>query len=486
MIARLKKSFKAQGFNYIIDIIKTILLVPFFLSNWGLETYGNYLSCLSFLALLMSFDNGFGIYVSNEYNLLFHKDVNKARHLISSALKAVILSSIIQTFLIFTLILIQYNLSFFFIDIEILYALLVMCIYRLFFGTKKGLLVKTLFPIGYFHRSSLIGTIEKIIEILVLIPFIIYNNSFLNAIIFICAFKSIYCLVSLFFICKWTKIPFFKTMQNGKLKEGLQLYKKSLPIIFNSFFDKSTNDGINSIISFTIGTAFIPIYTSTKTLSNALLKIFNLFLHPIIPEFGRLYSKNQDQKIISVFKVTIILITLAFLPMLFFSHFSEYIYNFWLNSQLEFNDLLFSTLISSSLIYMFGKIFVSYFVSINNVLALTIISLIRGIGILSLSYILLYFFGINGLGWSNLIAETISFVFTCLLIIRFWKNKNQLFSNKEIYIYSVNIIIILIGLFISTILNNISFAIIISLIILILNFKSFKNIYKILKTLNDK
>ena len=172
--------------------------------------------------------------------------------------------------------------------------------------------------------------------------------------------------------------------------------------------------------------------------------------------------------------------------MLFFSHFSEYIYNFWLNSQLEFNDLLFSTLISSSLIYMFGKIFVSYFVSINNVLALTIISLIRGIGILSLSYILLYFFGINGLGWSNLIAETISFVFTCLLIIRFWKNKNQLFSNKEIYIYSVNIIIILIGLFISTILNNISFAIIISLIILILNFKSFKNIYKILKTLNDK
>ena len=98
MIARLKKSFKAQGFNYIIDIIKTILLVPFFLSNWGLETYGNYLSCLSFLALLMSFDNGFGIYVSNEYNLLFHKDVNKARHLISSALKAVILSSIIQTF----------------------------------------------------------------------------------------------------------------------------------------------------------------------------------------------------------------------------------------------------------------------------------------------------------------------------------------------------------------------------------------------------
>ena len=72
----------------------------------------------------MSFDNGFGIYVSNEYNLLFHKDVNKARHLISSALKAVILSSIIQTFLIFTLILIQYNLSFFFIDIEILYALL--------------------------------------------------------------------------------------------------------------------------------------------------------------------------------------------------------------------------------------------------------------------------------------------------------------------------------------------------------------------------
>ena len=85
----------------------------------------------------MSFDNGFGIYVSNEYNLLFHKDVNKARHLISSALKAVILSSIIQTFLIFTLILIQYNLSFF-IDIEILYALLVMCIYRLFLALKRA------------------------------------------------------------------------------------------------------------------------------------------------------------------------------------------------------------------------------------------------------------------------------------------------------------------------------------------------------------
>ena len=84
---------------------------------------------------------------------------------------------------------------------------------------------------------------------------------------------------------------------------------------------------------------------------------------------------------------------------------------------------------------MFGKIFVSYFVSINNVLALTIISLIRGIGILSLSYILLYFFGINGLGWSNLIAETISFVFTCLLIIRFWKIKIN-FSRTKKYIFT--------------------------------------------------
>ena len=100
-----------------------------------------------------------------------------------------------------------------------------MCIYRLFFGTKKGLLVKTLFPIGYFHRSSLIGTIEKIIEILVLIPFIIYNNSFLNAIIFICAFKSIYCLVSLFLFANGPKSHSLKLCKMENLKKDYSYIK---------------------------------------------------------------------------------------------------------------------------------------------------------------------------------------------------------------------------------------------------------------------
>ncbi len=478
MINRLIKSFAAQTITFALDLIKTILLVPFFLSNWGLETYGSYISCFSFLALLMSLDNGFGMYVSNEYNLLYHKNVSKAKLLISSALKVVILSNLIQTIFVFLLIMIQLNFSFFFINIKILYALLVLCFYRLLFGSTKGLLVKTLFPIGYFHRSSLIGSSEKIVEILVLIPFVIYSNSFLNAIIFISIFKSIYCLVSLFLINKWTKLSFFKIRKNGKLSEGLMMYKKSIPLMFNSFFDKSSNDGINSIISITIGPIFLPIYTTTKTLSNILLKFVNLIFHAIIPEYGRLYSKNQIEKIVITFKVAILLITIAFLPMLFFSYYSEDIYNFWLNNELEFNAILFGTLISSSFIYMYGKIFINYFVSINHVPALTIISLTRGLGILSLAYIFLSFFGINGLGWSNLIAEVFSLILICFLVYKFWENKSQFFSNMDICIYLINILLILLGLFISTNFNSLFLIITISLIILIFNFKSIKKTFK--------
>lgn len=478
MITRLKKSFAAQGLTYSIDLVKTILLVPFFITNWGLESYGSYLTSLSFLALLMSLDNGFGLYVSNEYNLLYHKDVKKAKQLISSAFKVVILSNLIQTIFVFSLIMLQLNFSFFFIEIDILYALLVLCFYRLLIGSSKGLLVKTLFPIGYFHKSSLIGTSEKIVEILVLIPFVLYNNSFLKAIIFISIFKSIYCVVSIFLINKWTKVSILRIIKLGNLRKGLMMYKKSIPLMFNSFFDKSTNDGINTIISITLGPIILPIYTTTKTLANILLKFMNLIFHPFIPELGRLYSKNENEKIVVIFRFLILFICIVFLPMLFFSYYSEYVYNFWLNHKLEFNNILFGTLISSSFMYLYGKIFISYFISINHVRALTYISLIRGLGILSLTYLFLYFFGFDGLGWSNLIVEIFSFILICFFIYKFWKNKSQLFSKNEIYIYAINILFTLFGLFISSYFNNLPSIVIISLFIIIINFKSIKESYK--------
>lgn len=488
MITRLIKSFAAQGLNYSIDLIKTILLVPFFISNWGLESYGSYLTTLSFLALLMSIDNGFGLYVSNNYNLLFHNDEFKAKKQISSAFKALILSNTIQTIFVLLFTLIQLNFYFFPADIDVFYALLVLCIYRLFFGSLKGLLVKTLFPIGYYHRSSIIGSTEKIVEILVLIPFVIYSDSFLDAIIYISIFKSVYCLISIYLIKRWTKLSSTILIKNGNIRKGLNMYKKSIPLMFNSFFDKSTNDGIISIISITLGPSLIPIFTTTKTLSNILLKLINLIIfHPFIPEFGRLHSINQYNKIKKIIKLLLSLIIISFLPMLYFVMYSEYIYNYWMNYELKFNSMLFSTLISSSFLYLISKIFVSYFVSINNVKSLTIFSFVRGIGILLLGYYITTFFGINGLGLSNLIAETVSFGLIFYLTYKFFSKRIQLFSKKEIFLYATNTFLVFIGIFSATYIKNLFLISIISLTILIFNFQTFNQIYILLtKNINDK
>ena len=484
MIDRLIKAFSAQGLTFGLDFIKTILLVPFFISNWGVDLYGSYLTCLSLLALFMSLDNGFSLYISNEYNLLFHKDLIKAKQLISSAIKVVVFSNILQCFFVSFFIFIQLNFSVFFIEIDILYALLVLCFYRLLFGSSKGLMVKTLFPIGYFHRSSLLGTAEKIVEILVLIPFVIFSKSFLDAIIFITIFKSIYCIVSLWLIYIWSGNSVIKLRKSGALKDGFKMYKKSLPLMFNSFFDKSSNDGLNTLVSITLGPATLPIYTTIKTLSNLMLKFFNLLLQPIVPEIGRLYSINQNSKIIEIFRVFILLITLASFSLLIFCYCGEVIYSFWLNKQIVFNPVLFCTLIISSFIYMYSKVFISYFISVNDVRALTAISIFRGGGILGLTYVFLQFFGLECLGWSNLIVEVFLLLIVFSLIYKSWDNKNQLFSKKESLVYVINICLLSLGMYINIFTSYLFLSFILFVIILILNNKTIANNY--FKLLNFK
>jgi O-antigen/teichoic acid export membrane protein len=445
---RLLKSGSVQGLHLVLTIGQNILLVPIWLKHWGLEEYGRYIACFSLYSLLLSLDNGFGLFFTNEYNIKFHSDKRGLKAFLSSGLIIVMASSLMQLCFIFCLYIVQRIVHFELFENSVLIGVFALCCYRLLIGGGKGILVRTLYPLGYFHRSSMIGLGEAFLDLLVLFVSVQCSVGFLKAIIFTALAKSVYALFSFYMISRWTGISLFKLRREGDLKTGLKYYKKSMPLMLNSFMDKGSNDGLNTIVGMTLGTSSLPIFTTVKTMASMVNRLINLLIEPLTPELGRFHSLDEKGKILDIFRLSWLATSvLVGIPVILFSLFSAEIYSYWLGGKLEFQPVLYVALMSATLMYSYGRPFIAYMTSINYMKGLSTISLLRGSGTMGLGVVFIYLWGMDGLGWSGVLTEILVSVFLpFVLVSKIWLPSHPFLVWREMWTNLLNLLLIVAAL----------------------------------------
>jgi O-antigen/teichoic acid export membrane protein len=448
LINRLLKSGSVQGLHLVLTIGQNILLVPIWLNYWGVEEYGRYIACFSLFTLLMSLDNGFGNFFTNEYNIRFHKGRDNIEKMLSSSLRVVFLSNLIQIFIIFLIWMFQSVFVIQFFEDTVLLGVSILCFYRVLLGGSKGLLVRTLYPLGFFHRSSMIGLGEAFLDLLVLFVSVQCGVGFLKAIIFTALAKSVYALFSFYLISRWTGILLFKLKREGDLKTGLRYYKKSMPLMLNSFMDKGSNDGLNTIVGMTLGTSSLPIFTTVKTMASMVNRLINLLIEPLTPELGRFHSLDEKGKILDIFRLSWLATSvLVGIPVILFSLFSAEIYSYWLGGKLEFQPVLYVALMSATLMYSYGRPFIAYMTSINYMKGLSTISLLRGSGTMGLGVVFIYLWGMDGLGWSGVLTEILVSVFLpFVLVSKIWLPSHPFLVWREMWTNLLNLLLIVAAL----------------------------------------
>lgn len=361
---------------------------------------------------MLAIDMGHGIFISNEINKTYHVEKDTAKELLGSSLRVTFISTLIQ----FLIILFLFWLGFLNGMIsegvispnELFLCLCVLLSYRLFIGGFKGILVKLTYPVGYIDRGFYIGLGEQIVEILVLLFAAVTDIRLLHLCIIFVVAKSMYGIWIFVLLKKW--IPeFFPWWEKGNIKIGVRNYFKSTALAANSFLERFSNDGLNIIVSSVLGSKSVPLFSTTKVLSNLALQLSGFVIQPFQPELSRFYATKEYGKVINVIRINWLFAGIVIcIPFILLSPWIEELYTFWTSGKLVFNAHLYALLVMGVLIFNYGNSYVTYLNSINSLKELLKITTIRGCLICGLSVVLAYYYGLVGIGVSVIIAEMLT------------------------------------------------------------------------------
>ena len=411
------------GIRFVLNIIKSLAIVPIFLSIWDEKLYSYWLIILSIQMLIQTVNLGYLQYIGNEINLQFHTHKENSYGVVARSRKVIFLIWSIQ-FILGSIFFSDHIVSVFLnIDITEVYK------YQLAKGisfylagsvinhTVIRLLPKFFEPIGRIDKAARLSVIINGLEVFVLITLLLFFKFSISSLLL---FMGGYYIISSYFVYRYIKRIFpnyFLGIRKGKFKEGWADFIKSTGFLFTNILEKVNNESLPLAISFVLTSAVVPVFYTLKTMTSIIVTGTDLLLNLIIPDLQKLYSQKKGKEILKALQYYWVMVgapvnfgVVLFLP------FVENIFNIWVKDKIEFNLNLFVYLLFSALIINFGAIFLYFTRGINKVKSIFFVTLIRFLILYTI--VILSNEGIERFAIGLLISDIVIYLF-CLNFIVF-------------------------------------------------------------------
>ena len=403
--------------SFSIIFVQNILIIPIFLTYWGKERYGLWLSMMALYSLMQAIDTGHQTYVGNEICKLYHTNIYKLREVVASSIKIAILIGIVEVVITFCLVtssLLRQIIDFPKLfsdqqDVEI--GLIILVVSWIFYGSVGGVLVRLYLPSGLYSKSLWLGIGLRFSQTLSVIAVIVAGGGILAACVvssLVQIFLSILIIKDLCETFNWV-YPFWV---GGNWKTGWGNLRNSLIITIAGILLQLQSNGITLIVSSLLGTATAPVFTTMRTLSNTFVQGTTIVTQPLTPEIVRYHAQGEYQKLIGVIEASWwfsgILINFSIIGTL---PFVEQIYIHWTRGKIGFDWMLYLLLAWSISLKNFGNPLNTYLAGINHLQAQSIMTVTQTTTVLGGTFLFLSQGGIVAAGWAVVAGEIFGSVF---------------------------------------------------------------------------
>lgn len=411
---RVINNYSIGFISFLISFAQAIITVPILLNYWGNDVYGIWIALFAGFSLLQTFDFGHQSYVGNLLNIEYHINKQKFSDFIGSSLVIAVLLGSLQLVITIFLILTGYlndflgisenSINFSIISLSLI-SLMTMWVLA---GSIGGILVKILIPAGYMFQSLMWGIVFKLAQFISLVLVVISGGQILEA-------SIVYSIVQLllsFIAFKYIKdkLPeYYPWWKKRSWKVGLANLKKSTILTINNLLQQLSNNGLVLFISNNFSASAVPAFTTVRTLTNTATVFTNLFITSLQPDLIKYHAKQEISKLqatlnahwfFSGFVVNTGLVLI--IP------FVETIFRIWTNGIINFDFILFLSLAASTSVINVGSGIYNYLYSINSLLSITIISIVRVFILAIFSFSLSGVLGLAGVGFAVLLSEIAS------------------------------------------------------------------------------
>ena len=356
-------------------ICQSILLVPLFLKGWGPEKYGLWASLFALISLLHAITVGFQTYAGNEFGKIYHLDINKARGVLGSALRAILFFGALEL-LVFAVLVISGGAARMFglepNDQRLmgLYAGVVCFgISWLLFQGFGGLLIRVIMPIGEYSRSVYFGILLQAVQIGVLLAATLGRWSIFAT----CATMAIgSAAFSIYVINDIRKrMPqVYPWWQFGTLKDGLQLASRSITISAATVMEQFGFNGVTLLVASMLGPVLVPVWFTSRTIVNLGFQASNQLLNPMFPEMVRFHAHREGEKLAQVIQASWLIVTIVIIvPMTIASPLLATLYTYWTAGELTLDRRVFVFLTAGLCLNITARPYFFYLYGLNAVRA---------------------------------------------------------------------------------------------------------------------
>jgi len=340
----IRNNFGANGLTVLFNTVFQFVAVPLFLVYWGVDLYGDWLVLLSLTSYFAMSDIGLNTVTINEFTISYaKKEIKKCNTLFNNNLFFIII--------VFTIVVIITLLFFYAINLSSLFKLenipektaetIVVCLLiQVFAGMTSGLFDAIYRATNRNATGVMVNNYVRMSEnIFLIVGVVLQLHLILIILIYI-----IPRIIGLVFKAIKTQ-HYFPLSINFKYFDRVEFKRIIIPAFSFLSFPVGNSiilQGFTLLINFTLGSAAVVIYNTTRTLINFIKIGFNLINNSVWPEFSLAYGK---QDFVSMKKLHRYAVSISFyfslLAALLLFLFGEFIYLTWTKNQLEFDIILF-------------------------------------------------------------------------------------------------------------------------------------------------
>lgn len=441
---RLLKGSVFELINFILILTKGILIIPVILSYWSSTKYALLISILSFVELTKLLNVGYQIYIRNLINNIYHQDIQKAKYYLGSGLRFAFVLGIFE-FTIGTLVILYTKLDILIFKVNLIDTEKFSIIFYLFvwscLGSVSGIVSHLLQTTGKYVVEVYYMIIQLFFQILILLTSSFFDFNISTVILM---YGSVFFVLTFLFLIDVKKkcSVFFPIFQFGSIYQGASMFKKSIFISYSNSLELLLSNGLSLVVIAFLNPVSLVTFNATKTITNSISQISNLFVNPALPEMIKLYSLNKFDRILQLIKLYwLLIVSFLSVGIIIVQPVLDDLFLLWTRYKLIYPQVLFLLLLFSTLINVFNKPINSFLISTNNLKYISITTTIKFFTFLLFFYPLIKIFGFNSIGFLFLLSEMIILMYTFYIL-----KKHKLILNSGVsfisnFVYMLPIII---------------------------------------------
>ena len=343
MRKRLIHGIGANFLGQIINLASRVLLVPLFLTAWGVKVYGEWLLLSSMVAYLSLTDLGGQLYIINRltqsYALGDQAQFRKILHT-GLALFLILPLAVFLGFLGLMLVfppgsLLQITIT----SRQVVFLVLAIMAFQFVFSLPQGILLGIYRSVGLLPRGEMLNNIMQLLAI-ILVALGLWLRGGLVAIA--CLQLLPYLGVAL--VAGWDlnrRFPQFRllSLREADLSLGLTFIRPSLHFFGIQMSQAFSIQGTVLVVGMLLGSVQVVVFSTMRTIVNVIRAFFDRASHAAWPELTRLDAQLDEEKFFwlfrAIFRSTLIA---AVIFMAIFHFWGEDIYHAWLRKAVPYQQ----------------------------------------------------------------------------------------------------------------------------------------------------